>query len=171
MRPLLLAAAAVALAALLGTAAHAFPARVTDCHDGDTCTLVAGGSGERITVRLHGIDAPELGQPYGAQSRDLINNLVAGKAVDVRPAGHSYNRTVADLVLPDGRNVAAVMIDAGAAWWEPKYPSDPTLPARQAQAQQRHAGLWADPAAVPPWQWRHTYAHSAPHRSSWGSSE
>lgn len=141
----------------LASSAQAFPARVTDCHDGDTCTVVASGSAARIHIRLHGIDAPEIGQSYGVEARAVIVRLVVGKAVDVRPAGQSYHRMVADLVLLDGRNVAAVMVDAGAVWWEPQYPSDPTLPARQAQAQQRHAGLWANPAAVPPWLWRHEH--------------
>jgi endonuclease YncB( thermonuclease family) len=54
------------------------------------------------------------------------------------------------LVLVDGRSVAAVMDGAGAAWWDSHYPSDPTLPAREEQAQKRHVGLWVDPAAVPP---------------------
>jgi hypothetical protein len=35
---------------------RAFPARVTDCHDGDTRMAIAGGLGARITVRLHGIE-------------------------------------------------------------------------------------------------------------------
>jgi endonuclease YncB( thermonuclease family) len=48
------------------TASHAFawPATAEACHDGDTCTVIRDG-GQRVTIRLHGVDAPELDQPYG----------------------------------------------------------------------------------------------------------
>jgi endonuclease YncB( thermonuclease family) len=73
---------------------------VTKCHDGDTCTVVT--SDAHIHIRLHGVDSPELDQPYGSAARDLIVRLIVGHHVDVRPDGsHSYNRMVADLVRED----------------------------------------------------------------------
>ena len=130
--------------------ARAYDAVVTACHDGDTCTLA---NGERI--RLHAIDAPELDQPYGLQAHALINRLLAGQHVDVRPTGdHSYGRTVADLYI-GGRSVGAEMVSAGLAWVEPRWNTDASTPARQTAAQAAHLGLWADrSSAVPPWVWR-----------------
>src|SRR5262245_43711872 len=136
--------------------AYAFDAIVSTCHDGDTCTLADG-----TRVRLHAIDAPELDQPFGDQARTLINQLVAGHHVDVRPTGdYSYHRMVADLVLTDGRDVAAIMVSGGLAWVEARWNTDPSQPARQLAAQQAHHGLWADANAIPPWVWRHEHAHS-----------
>ena len=54
---------------------------VSSVHDGDTIT-VAGNS-----IRLDSIDAPELMQAYGIQSRDNLANLVIGQSVTVTYAG------------------------------------------------------------------------------------
>ena len=160
VRPVLIAALTVLILlvawAALAHAAYAFDAVVTTCHDGDTCTLADG-----TRLRLHAIDAPELGQPYGSEARARINLLVAGHHVDVRPTGdRSYRRMVADLVLSDGRDVAAVMVTSGYAWVEPRWNGDPSQPARQLGAQLARRGLWAADYPVPPWAWRHK--HSRP---------
>jgi endonuclease YncB( thermonuclease family) len=157
-----IAALAIALSVTAVAApAFAFDAVVTNCHDGDTCALADG-----TRVRLHGVDAPELDQPYGAQSRLLINSLVAGHHVDVRPTGDlSYGRTVADIVLPDGRDVGAVLVASGAAWVESRWNHDPAAYAAQDHAQRAHLGLWADSTAIPPWQWRNE--HGAGHSFTW----
>ena len=65
------------------------------CHDGDTCTLICAG--ERVKVRLHCIDAPEIGQaPWGAMSRDYLKQRApAGAAVElVSVTRDKYGRTV-----------------------------------------------------------------------------
>lgn len=49
-------------------------------HDGGTLTVLIGERKE--TVRLIGIDAPELDQaPSGPQARDVLRGLVEGKTV------------------------------------------------------------------------------------------
>jgi endonuclease YncB( thermonuclease family) len=106
--------------ALGGSQAWAFAAVITACHDGDTCSAVTA-DGQRYHVRLHGVDAPELDQPFGTQSRALVTQLVVGHHVDVRPAGRSHDRLVADLRLRDGRDVGGLLVAAGAAWVEPGY--------------------------------------------------
>ena len=145
---------ALALAATLASpAAFAFEATVVACHDGDTCTLASG-----VRVRLHAIDAPELDQPGGEQARALINQLVAGQRVDVRPTGDtSHHRMVADIRLPHGSDVAAIMVNEGAAWVEARGNTDPVMPARQAVAKRRHIGLLANSIAIQPWTWRHMH--------------
>jgi micrococcal nuclease len=168
MRKLLLAATALLLA--LSHAAHAFDAVITACHDGDTCTTSDG-----TRIRLHAVDAPELDQPFGNAARLRINAMIAGQHVDIRPTGDlSYGRTVADIYV-GGRSVGAEMVSAGLAWNEPRWNTDPSLPTRQGAAQAAHLGLWADNAAVPPWQWRHEhgggtrgYGYSyTPHYGRW----
>jgi micrococcal nuclease len=164
---------AITLALLAAaTPAFAFDAAVTRCHDGDTCTLA---DGER--VRLHAIDAPELDQPYGDQARVLINRLVAGQHVDVRPTGdRSYGRMVADIGFLDcstsvpagadrhcqARDVGTVMVSAGLAWEERRWDNNQAsrLVERQAEAQAAHRGLWAGVDPVPPWTWRHQHVQS-----------
>jgi hypothetical protein len=45
----------------------AWPAPAEACHDSGTCTIVTD-SRQRLNIRQHGVDAPELGQPYGPPS-------------------------------------------------------------------------------------------------------
>ena len=53
---------------------------VVSVHDGGTLTVLIGERKE--TVRLIGIDAPELDQaPSGLQARDVLRGLVEGKTV------------------------------------------------------------------------------------------
>jgi endonuclease YncB( thermonuclease family) len=51
------------------------PATVINVHDGDTITVKLGW--QTVKVRLCGIDAPALSQPFGVQSRDHLRSLLA----------------------------------------------------------------------------------------------
>jgi endonuclease YncB( thermonuclease family) len=53
---------------------HPFDALVVGVHDGDTITVLRDR--QRIRVRLHGIDCPELGQPFGRPAKRLTSSLV-----------------------------------------------------------------------------------------------
>ena len=72
-------------------------------HDGDTFHTGAE------TIRLRGIDTPELGRP---RSREAANRLIAlvheGPVTIVPRAEDVYGRTVAD-VFVRGRNVADIL--------------------------------------------------------------
>lgn len=57
--------------------AHAWPGTVLDVHDGDTVTVAPMGDVRvPMQLRLYGIDAPELEQKGGPQSRDHLLSLV-----------------------------------------------------------------------------------------------
>ena len=55
----------------------AISGKVVSIHDGDTITILQDK--QQIKVRLFGIDAPELKQPYGKKSKQFLANLIAGK--------------------------------------------------------------------------------------------
>jgi len=59
--------AAAMLAAIPAAAAEPITGRVVSVHDGDTITVLTDG--RQVKVRLHGIDAPELGQAYGQAAK------------------------------------------------------------------------------------------------------
>ena len=59
----------------------AFNGKVISIHDGDTITILQGK--QQIKVRLFGIDAPELKQPYGKKPKQFLANLVTGKSCDL----------------------------------------------------------------------------------------
>jgi endonuclease YncB( thermonuclease family) len=88
-------------------------------HDGDTLRI---RQGEKVTkVRFCGIDAPELAQPLGVESRDYLMRLVGDGAVRVVTVEKDkYDRTVAELFLADGRSVNVEMV-TGMAYHYAKY--------------------------------------------------
>lgn len=62
---------------------------------------------EQVRVRLYGIDTPESKQPFGSKATQFVRDLAAlnqNVEVDVRDIDQ-YDRTVAVIILPDGRNL------------------------------------------------------------------
>ncbi len=58
-------------------------------------------------------------------------------------------------MLPDGRSLNRELVRAGFAWWYRRYaPADERLEQLERDARGAKRGLWADPHAVPPWEWR-----------------
>jgi micrococcal nuclease len=68
-------------------------------------------------IRLYGIDCPEGGQAYGNRAKQFTSQLVFGKSVKIVPVDRDrYGRTVADVILNDGREVGQEIVRAGFAW-------------------------------------------------------
>lgn len=84
--------------------------------DGDT--IVIGNA----SIRLAGIDAPELDHPYGKNAKWALVNLCKGQTLHaVLDGAMSHDRTVATCYLPDGRDLSAEMVKLGLALDWPKY--------------------------------------------------
>lgn len=134
----------------LATQAWAFTGIVSSVHDGDTVTV------GRTRIRLNGIDAPELDQPGGKASRDYLAGLVLGRSVEIIPKDmDTYGRTVAVILLPDGRSVNSAMVAAGQAWVYRHYcRSCYGMRAEESLARLKGLGLWSESRPIPPWVWR-----------------
>jgi micrococcal nuclease len=108
------------LALLLFTApsfAADYPARVVGISDGDTITVLTAEK-KQVKIRLHGIDAPETGQPFRTRAKQLASELAFGKDVTIKERDKDrYGRTVAEVILPDGRSLNQEMVREGLAWW------------------------------------------------------
>jgi micrococcal nuclease len=137
----------------LAASAQAFPGKVVGITDGDTITVLHDGRPER--VRLNGIDAPESGQAFGTRAKQFTAQLAFGQIVQVIVRDQDrYGRTVADVVLPDGRSLNLEIVQAGFGWWFRRYSNDATLAAAEAEARAARRGLWMDASPTPPWEWR-----------------
>jgi endonuclease YncB( thermonuclease family) len=75
-----------------------------------------------VTVRLAGIDAPELppdhfhkGQPFAEESRDLLTRLTKGKAVEMAILGTDAEKRPLVLLTLDGVLINAKIAEAGLA--------------------------------------------------------
>lgn len=131
-----------------------FTAKVIGIADGDTINVLQDGVSKRI--RLWGIDGPESGQAFGARAKQFTAELAFGKIlmIDVRSKDR-YQRQVAEVVLPDGRNLNHEIVRAGFAWWFVKYArQDARLARLELDARDARRGLWKDEGPVPPWQFR-----------------
>jgi endonuclease YncB( thermonuclease family) len=99
---------------------HAAQYKCTRVTDGDTITVITGG--QKLTIRLVGIDAPEKsrkkndpGQPFSQASTKYLAGMVLNKNVDIVSYGTDrYDRTLG-VVYVDGKNVNLEMIKGGLA--------------------------------------------------------
>jgi endonuclease YncB( thermonuclease family) len=131
--------------------------------DGDTVVL-QDASGQRHTLRLAGIDAPEKRMPFGQAARLQLDALVGGQTITALPTKQDrYGRTVATL-HHHGQDVSQWMLATGMAWHYTQYATE--QPAWQAlayaQAEQdartQRRGLWQDASPQAPWVFRQTGA-------------
>lgn len=127
--------------------------------DGDTLIVTRDGSHENVTIRLFGIDCPERPQAYGDDATAAATSAVLSRKVTVVERNRDrYKRTVADVHrLPDDRSLQELLVSGGMAWVDPRFCKQCSAwEALQESAGERHIGLWADPAPMPPWEWRKT---------------
>ncbi|HEX7384923.1 MAG TPA: thermonuclease family protein [Burkholderiaceae bacterium] len=148
-------AAALALAAV---DARAFAAVVVHVVDGDTLWVrPESGAGRAIDLRLAGIDAPERCQAGGAASRAALASRVLHRRVEVRVrAADAWGRKVAR-VWVDGADVNRSMVRAGQAWSPGWHGRPGPYAGDEAAARAERRGLFADPAAMPPWRFRRVH--------------
>lgn len=147
-------AAAILIAVAFGAQAQNLKGKVTRIIDGDTIEVLLNNS--PITVRLNGIDAPESDQMFGSRSRQVCSELAFGKFVGlILFERERYNRIIADVILPDGRNLSQELVRGGTAWWFRRYaPHDEKLRLLEEEARDNKRGLWADLSPMPPWEFR-----------------
>lgn len=134
----------------LANSERAWPAVVTHVSDGDTVWVQPLHGGEVHKVRLLGLDAPELCQTWGPQSRDALRAVLQGQTVEVLGHHHdSYGRLLAQL-FRQGHDVGAWMVAQGHAWSYSHQHFAGPYDALQMQAQSQRRGLFADPRALAP---------------------
>ena len=128
----------------------AFPAKVIKISDGDTITILQGK--QQIKVRLFGIDAPELEQPYGKKSKQFLANLIAGEVVEVEPKGKDRYKRTLGIIYYKGQDINAQMVLNGYAWAYVKYSR--IYVDQEKAARENKLGLWQSSDPTPPWEWR-----------------
>jgi endonuclease YncB( thermonuclease family) len=147
--------AAALLATLVLSSAHSGENRWTErCRgvvDGDTILVKRDYS--LVEVDLAGIDAPEIGQPYGKEARDFTEQLLEGNIVTVIVESDDGSEIVG-LVQLHGKDASLLIVQAGSAWYYPRVPKDQKLANAENRAKEQGRGFWQDPNPTPPWVWR-----------------
>ena len=151
------------------TGAHAQPllelltGKVVGVSDGDTLTVLVqrDQSFEQIKVRVSWIDAPEKAQAFGNRSKQGLSDCAFAKEVRVEVIKLDRYRRSVGKVISLGTDCVLRQIELGLAWHYKAYARDQSFADRQSYAaaedlaHERKLGLWSDPAAIPPWEFRH----------------
>ena len=145
------------IAGILSTATSALSADVTGkaiVLDGDTIVISS------VTVRLHGIDAPENGQDCqrangtkyncGAEAEKHLKRLLSGSVQCTGSQFDNYDRLIGTCES-NSNNVSRAMVSAGWALAFRKFSTDYVSDEQSAQASKR--GLWAGSFDAP-WDYR-----------------
>ena len=150
--------ALLAILQLISIPAFAEQFRVVAVSDGDTLTVEPIEGGDRAKVRLHGIDAPELRQPYGESAKTFTLNMTLFKVIDVQPTPQGndrYGRIVGIVEIPGTGILQELLLEAGLAWVYPAFCKDcGTWETIQERARGQRKGLWTEDNPIEPWEWR-----------------
>ena len=161
---------------LLPAGAATLPGRVLWVTEGDILVLLGPGNAQH-KVRLAGIDAPELNQPYGDAAKANLSRRVVGRFVVVEWDRRDRHERIVGKVLLSGRDVCLEQVRAGLAWHDKPYQVEQTSSDRlryvraEAEAQETKRGLWADPDPISPWEWRHGRRPAAGEQAEEGPAE
>lgn len=126
--------------------------------DGDTLWFrPADPARPAVAVRLRGIDAPESCQRGGPQAGAALRAEVQGRVVILRIHGtDAYRRTLGTL-RREGVDINRRMVETGHAWaWRDAKGRGPYTQAERTARRER-LGLFADPAAQRPWEFRRAH--------------
>ena len=138
-------------------ASAAGPATLVSVGDGDTIRVTTA-KGQKVTIRMACIDAPETAQgESGAQATLVLKQLLGTGPVEIRPQTvDRYGRTVAE-VYAGGRNVNLEMVRLGMAYAYREYLSgcdENAYLGAEAQAERSRQGVWRWGNEVKPWDFR-----------------
>lgn len=140
---------------------------VTAVHDGDTLSLETSSGHE--SIRLQGLDAPELAQAYGTTARLALSQSTLQQSVRVAYTQRDgYGRVLGQVWRTDCQDVNLQLLQSGMAWFYKAYQcelgsarrSRYTLAESQAQAQR--LGLWRQSQPEAPWVYRNGNDPAAP---------
>ena len=140
---------------LLSSCRQNGPFLILSCYDGDTCRAQDINS-KVIKIRLACIDAPELSQKRGRESREFINDLVQKKNVTIDFVGKgAFKRDVAFLKLRD-KSINLELLRHGMAEVYEGHTKYSKKECYKAQIAARHykRGLWKDKNRIPPTLYR-----------------
>ncbi len=124
--------------------------RVVGVDDGDTIKVAQNGQTE--TVRLIGMDTPEVKDPrkpvqcYGEQASSKTKSLVSGKSVrlvadTIGDDRDKYHRLLRYVYLPDGTFLNELLVKQGYAFAYVVFPFDKIDQFKQDEAQAHAAGI------------------------------
>ncbi|MES2979652.1 MAG: thermonuclease family protein [Pseudomonadota bacterium] len=127
---------------------------VTWVVDGDTLHVKPAGAARAHSVRIAQIDAPEICQPGGEASRQVLRRLALGRQVTVAGLGHDdYGRELGRIDLA-GEDIGLRMVREGQAWAYRFRSNRGSYEEAQRLAQEEKRGLFSAGKAELPRRFR-----------------
>jgi endonuclease YncB( thermonuclease family) len=142
-------------------AAPVIQGQVTGVIDGNRLWVLPPG-GQPVQVRLSGIDAPELCQPWGPDARAALNDWVAGHTASVQPVGRAEGGMVVGVLTVDGSNINQHMVEEGHAWSQRLRSGHGPYLKQERVAHALARGLHGAGGAVLPSDFRRTHGPCSP---------
>jgi len=142
-------------AVLLSSTCFAYSGVVVNVYDGDSITIM--NKGKKLRVSLYGIDAPELKQEHGPESRDFLASFINKETVEAAPIGKVRKGKMAGTIMLGDDNINELMILNGKAWVDRKACSEDfcnTWIKMEEAAKATKKGLWSSPDPEPPWEFQ-----------------
>jgi micrococcal nuclease len=137
--------------------------------DGDTVRIQRIAGGEEETIRLLGIDAPEIAHSrtekpdhWGNEATSYLETIIEGKPVvlhlDTTQTRDKYRRLLAYLYVGEAENINLSLVRDGQAYAHRDYAHSMKRQFEQAEdeARGKSRGLWQDVSEkqMPPWRQR-----------------
>ena len=122
--------------------------------DGDSLKGVY--KNELIKIRLAEIDAPELRQAFGLDSKNCLISLIQESNNEVFfkfKEKDRYDRHVG-WIYSKNLDINLEMVKKGCAWVYDRYVKRKVLFKHQDNARENNIGLWKNSEAIAPWKWR-----------------
>lgn len=116
---------------------------VVKVSDGDSFFMKQNG--KKIRVRMYGIDAPELKQKHGKESKKYLEELILGKKIELKVLYEdNYGRKVSKVYYRD-REINLEMLRSGNAWFY-EYHAKKEKEYRKAyeKAKREKIGIWSE---------------------------
>ena len=149
----------VALACLVLVFVHsiafAYSGKVVAVQEGDRLTILHNG--KKLTVQLYGIDAPELKQPYGNEARTFLDAFTKEETVEIEPVGPVKKSALTGMAFLGSDNINELLLLKGQAWVDRRQCTTDICSKwikMEEAAKATKKGLWSDPQAIPPWEFR-----------------
>jgi endonuclease YncB( thermonuclease family) len=135
----------------------AYSGKVVDVPQGDLLVVSVGGSAQKI--RLYGIECPVFGQPFHDKARFMANYISLQRNVEITPVFKDHDGIENALVRIEGvaDYLNNQLVGYGLAWVKPcdsKSRLCEEWKKQEGFAQMNFIGLWAQPRAISPWEWK-----------------
>jgi micrococcal nuclease len=133
-----------------------YKGKITKVYDGETF-WVKMENGDIDSVKLWGVDCPELEQQYGVAAQKNLESHI-NREISMEYKTRDKNNFMLAIVSYKTKNneeiiLNQMLIEQGYAW-KNKFTDDKKLEKLQKQAEKNNAGLWRNSDPTPPWEWR-----------------